>query len=170
MPTSIYEAFVDLEDKNCNWDAVMEFIRLYPEAVRATHPSNGMTALHYAIDNEMQHVAKELVQLMTEDDLAIQDEDGDTALHGAALAENASDQMTETSKCMVEKNKKLLTILNSSDETALLAAFTVGNYKLAEYLYSVTPFESIRDKDAAQIIYEGLRDKKLGTYVRDSTI
>lgn len=162
MPTSIFEAFVDLEDKNCNWDAVMEFIRLYPEAVRATHPSNGMTALHYAIDNEMQHVAKELVQLMTEDDLAIQDEDGDTALHGAALAENASDHMTETSKCMA--------ILNSSDETALLAAFTVGNYKLAEYLYSVTPFESIRDKDAAQIIYEGLRDKKLGTYVRDSTI
>lgn len=157
---SIYEAFFE-NVNDWNWDAVMEFIKIHPEAVRAKHPSDGMTALHNAVDDEEVDIVKELVQLMTMEDLEMKDNDGDTALACAVLGDDI-DKMVEIVKCMVEKNKKILTIADSDDDIPLLTAFKLQMWKMATYIYSITPLETLNDRHAAQLISFGFAHKCLG--------
>ena len=51
---------------------------------------NGNTALHYAVRRENVEVVKELVQLMTKEDLKIKNDDGYSALHLAVHKGNVS--------------------------------------------------------------------------------
>lgn len=157
---SIYEAFFE-NVNDWNWDAVMEFIKIHPEAVRAKHPSDGMTALHNAVDDEEVEIVKELVQLMTMEDMEILDNDGDTALACAVLGKDI-DKMVEIVKCLVEKNKKTLSIADSDNDIPLLTAFKLQMWKMATYIYSVTPLETLNDMQAAELVSLGFVHKRLG--------
>ncbi|KAB1225366.1 hypothetical protein CJ030_MR1G015694 [Morella rubra] len=68
--------------------------------------------------------------------LEIRDNFGDTALAGAAV--HGKFRMAE---CMVSKNMKLLTIGNSDGDLPVTSAISVGQIKMARYLYSLTPPE-----------------------------
>lgn len=144
------------------WDDVIEFIKIHPEAGRAIHPSTcGGTVLHHAVYAEEVAIVKKLVQLMTVEDLELKDEMNNTAL-GSALIGTDIDKMIEIVECLVEKNQKLLTIDDSGHNIPLVGAVWLQNWKMATYIYSITPLETLNDWEAAQIISLGFVFKRLG--------
>ncbi|KAK9911687.1 hypothetical protein M0R45_035582 [Rubus argutus] len=143
------------------WDDVIEFIKIHPEAGRAIHPSTwGGTVLHHAVYAEEVAIVKELVQLMTAEDLELKDEMNNTAL-GSALIGKDIDKMIEIAECLVEKNQNLLTIDDSGYNIPLVGALMLQNWKMATYIYSITPLETLNDWDAAEIISLGFVFKRL---------
>lgn len=153
---NIYASFFANMD-DFQFDAVMEFIKQHPEAVRARSPSDGWIALHKAVLAKEVDVVKQLVQLMTEDDLEIQTEGNETALH-IALSHLEPETMIQIIKCLVEKNKKILTIVNSDNETPLIKALLLERTNIAHYLFYVSPLET---REAAQRM--GFTVTSLGT-------
>lgn len=135
-----------------DWDAAMEYVRQHPEKLNATFEQfdNG-TALHFVVSNGRFEIAKELVQLMSEEDLEILDSIGRTALHLAVLHRGDSHEIV---KCMVEKNKKLLSIRFDNDEIAIpfVLATIEGRVAMSQYLYSASPLETLEDRAYAGVV------------------
>ncbi|XP_034208371.1 ankyrin repeat-containing protein NPR4-like [Prunus dulcis] len=148
-----------------DWDLVKEYLSRNPEAIRERGSISGATALHLAVSYENVNMAKALVELMTEEDLEIQDANGATAM---VYASNKG--ITELAKCMIEKNKKLISLPCPPDNIIpLVRAYSIGHWELARYLYSVTPLEALLQDDGcggAEIVSESFRAKKLGIHVR----
>ncbi|CAB4274418.1 unnamed protein product [Prunus armeniaca] len=130
----------------------MEYLRQHPEKLNATFEQfdNG-TALHFVVSNGRFEIAKELVQLMSEEDLEILDSVGRTALHLAVLHRGDSHEIV---KCMVEKNKKLLSIRFNNDEIAIpfVLATIEGRVAMSQYLYSASPLETLEDRAYAGVV------------------
>lgn len=121
-----------------DWNKAKEFLTLNPNAIRATIPSTKKTALHMAIESEHEHIVEELVQLMSEEDLELQNIWGSTAL--AVAAEKGSLKMVE---CQVRKSKKILSIPTASNWTPIIFASITEHWDVVNYLYSVTPLEDL---------------------------
>ncbi|XP_048436173.1 uncharacterized protein LOC125475467 [Pyrus x bretschneideri] len=149
------------------FDAAMGLLKLNPEAVTAIIREDE-TILHWAVSFKKLDIAKELVHLMRPEDLEIQDSEGLTALHRVILDIPES---VELAKCMVEKNKKLLRIVLPYQKTIPLLAGKItpliqvhcrlrGGEKMAQYLYSVTPHETLNDSERAALIIHGLMLKR----------
>ncbi|XP_020411808.1 ankyrin repeat-containing protein NPR4 isoform X4 [Prunus persica] len=119
-----------------DWRKAKEFLTRDPNAIRARY-STGGTALHIATKFGHEHIVEELVQLMTPEDLEMQDVTW-TALH---LAARLNLKMVE---CMVRKNKKLLGIVEESHRlTPILFAAKNDLWDIVRYLYSVTPIQDL---------------------------
>ncbi|CAL9014022.1 unnamed protein product [Prunus brigantina] len=135
-----------------DWDAAMEYVRQHPEKLNATFEQSLLQKskkttvnhrpLHFVVSNGRFEIAKELVQLMSEEDLEILDSIGRTALHLAVLHRGDSHEIV---KCMVEKNKKLLSIRFNNDEIAIpfVLATIEGRVAMSQYLYSASPLETL---------------------------
>uniref|UniRef100_A0A6N2LQJ9 Uncharacterized protein n=1 Tax=Salix viminalis TaxID=40686 RepID=A0A6N2LQJ9_SALVM len=96
----------------------------------------GGTALHVAASAGKLKVVEELVKLMSEKELEIKDDRGNTALSSAATV-----GITKMAECLLSKNQNLVTFLNENKYFPLVEA-CICNYKdMALYLYSVTPVE-----------------------------
>ncbi|XP_068335083.1 uncharacterized protein [Pyrus communis] len=121
-----------------DWDYAKNYLTLHPDAVRERGSLSGSTALHMAVSMENKHMAKELIEWMTEEDLEIEDANGVTALALATLI------APEVARCIIEKNKRLLCIpCNPLNMIPLIKACHGGQWELARYLYSVTPLEAL---------------------------
>ncbi|CAB4268876.1 unnamed protein product [Prunus armeniaca] len=123
-----------------DWDEAKQFLTLHPNAIRTRLPSTNEIALHMATDLEHEHIVEELVQLMSEEDLEITDNDGWTAL--ALAASRGNIKMVE---CMVRKSKKILSIptRDRNNVTPLVLASMNEQWDIVDYLYSVTPFQDL---------------------------
>ncbi|KAB2619895.1 hypothetical protein D8674_037461 [Pyrus ussuriensis x Pyrus communis] len=158
----IHETFVKYVKSN-DWDNAIEFLGKHPEE-RSARILYGRTALHCAIWNFRScsvRVIEQLVDLMTKDDLKIQDTDGFTALYTLIYF---YPEMVEVAKRMVAKNEELITILPSHLERPLVVVvaqeMTKGE-RMARYLYSLTPDEILKVPDAAQLISLGFYYNRL---------
>ncbi|KAB5544040.1 hypothetical protein DKX38_012152 [Salix brachista] len=120
-----------------DWDATKDYLKKYPNAIRAKIEPFGRTALHVAARAGNLEVVEELVKLMSEKELEILDNNGDTALSCAARV-----GITKMAECLVSKNHNLVTFVNIEDKTIPLDEACLNNHKdMALYLYSVTPFK-----------------------------
>ncbi|VVA39988.1 PREDICTED: ankyrin [Prunus dulcis] len=123
-----------------DWRKAQEFLTRDPNAIRARY-STGGTALHIATTFGHEHIVQELVQLMTPEDLEMQDATW-TALH---LAARLNLKMVE---CMVTKNRKLLGIVEESHGlTPILFAAKNDLWAIVRYLYSLTPIEDLKPEN-----------------------
>ncbi|CAL9014052.1 unnamed protein product [Prunus brigantina] len=158
---SLHQPFIDNVSKG-DWHLAKEYLSRYPEAIRERGSIYGLTALHVAVALENVNMGKALVELMTEEDLEIQDGNGLTAITHAV-----SRGITQLAKCIVEKNKKLLSLPSPPDNVIpLVRAYCVGHWDLARYLYSVTPLEALLQDDGcggSEIVSESFRAAKLDT-------
>ncbi|KAJ0853699.1 putative ankyrin repeat-containing domain-containing protein [Helianthus annuus] len=77
----------------------------------------------------MEDFIKNLVGMMEEEELALENENCNTALYLAAAAGNF-----EMIKILVERNRILLTIPGAKEMLPLYAAVLFGNYDVAKYL------------------------------------
>ncbi|XP_062025828.1 uncharacterized protein LOC133742164 isoform X1 [Rosa rugosa] len=130
---SSYEPFFD-SVVNGDWDNAKECLAtlLLPNVLRARSPAaRGSTALHIAAREGHVHIVKELVLLMTQEDLEIRDDNGCTALHIAVQKENV-DAVKEVVPLMRQQG---LGIKNRNyGETALHVAAGSGNVSIAKEL------------------------------------
>ncbi|KAJ6323144.1 hypothetical protein OIU77_012888 [Salix suchowensis] len=121
---------------NGDWDATKNYLDQYPNAIRATIEPYGGTALHVAVSAGNLNIVEELVKLMSEKELEIQDNAGNTALFSAATV-----GITKMAECLVSKNPNLVTLLDEDKTTPLAEACARNHKDMALYLYSVTPVE-----------------------------
>ncbi|KAI3932118.1 hypothetical protein MKW92_005762 [Papaver armeniacum] len=114
-----------------------EFFLADAEAITAGITKSSETALHVAIRSGHTDFVEELVWQMSAKDLEIKEmNNGDTALHTAAIAGNI-----QAARVMVEKNPNLPQIRNKNGWIPLSSAAYCSSYKqkeMMEYLLSVT--------------------------------
>lgn len=136
------------------------FLTQHPDALRARITYLGKTALHTAADAGHLDIVKNLVYMMKEEDLEIQGNDKKTAL---VVATNRGD--IDMVQCMVNKNKKLVSILDASRRLPVVLAYRNSFWKLASYLYSVTPLEDLKPEkgpNGATLISQCFYSKRYG--------
>ncbi|KAE8038603.1 hypothetical protein FH972_011097 [Carpinus fangiana] len=122
-----------------DWNAVNEFMNCHPGSVGLKITNSGDTALHVAVDAGHGHIVEKLVAIMSEQELEITNNEGNTALINAIDEENY-----RMAKCMLGKNMNLVRIKNSSSQLPVVDALISGHKKLARYLYSLTPEEDLK--------------------------
>nr|XP_011467813.1 PREDICTED: uncharacterized protein LOC101315069 isoform X3 [Fragaria vesca subsp. vesca] len=167
-----YQHFFDCVEyywRGNNESEALEFLKQYPHPIRELrHPSSNFPALHFAASEGNLIIVKELVRLMTEEDLEeILDPSGRTAI--CCAIENLA--TLETVKLMIEKNKKLLSIVDpSTNMIPLVIAHGVKWYRVdvVKYLHSVTPLETLNAHQAAQIISQAFVLKRFGIVIPPS--
>ncbi|XP_048444631.1 uncharacterized protein LOC108866593 isoform X3 [Pyrus x bretschneideri] len=153
----IHKTFANYVKHN-DWDNAIKILRQYPQEGKARLPfvRHG-TALHYASKNFMScsvHIIQQLVDLTATEDLEITDDFGYTALYCII---NYCPDRVQAAECMVKKNNNLLTILPRWVEGPLVVVAqerTKGG-ALARYFYSLTPHQTLKVSDAAQLISDG---------------
>ncbi|KAI3973716.1 hypothetical protein MKX01_031136, partial [Papaver californicum] len=133
--------------KNGDWQKAKDHIGDNREVMTARITIYNDTALHIAAAEGHVKFVKELVTLLTSEQLELQNSDGETALQGAVLAGNI-----ESVKAMVEKNPKLTLIPDRYQYIPLLNAANYASSKeqkkdIVKYLYSVTSNNHDDDPD-----------------------
>ncbi|CAI0626397.1 unnamed protein product, partial [Linum tenue] len=116
-------------------EGLREFIGENPESIRFQFPPGLGTALHLAANLGKTEVVEEMMEWANEEDLAIQDAAGSTALHFAASSGHR--RMVEL---MVRKNANLMTIVNNRKIIPLREACGKNHKELATFLYRATAF------------------------------
>ncbi|KAG7995165.1 hypothetical protein I3843_01G094800 [Carya illinoinensis] len=128
--------------KSGDWNSAKEFFKLQPNSKSAKITTLGKTALHVSVEAGHVHIVEALVDLMSEHDLEVQDNFGDTA-----LMETTYSGQYKMAKCMLRKNKKLVSmgkaIQNGGQLLPVVMAIANGYIKMARYLYSLTPLEDL---------------------------
>ncbi|XP_062175427.1 uncharacterized protein LOC133880493 isoform X4 [Alnus glutinosa] len=129
-----------------DWNATEEFLNGQPGAWSAKITFLGETALHVAVKagRDHEHIVEKLVDVMSEEDLAIQDSFG-----GTALAYTINSGNYRMAACMLKKNKKLVSIRTQNGEIPVIHAIDYGHIELARYLYSLTPLEDLMPENGS---------------------
>ncbi|KAL5568917.1 hypothetical protein UlMin_025492 [Ulmus minor] len=135
--------FEAVRNINDDWRIVKDILTKHPqedeEIVKSIHPGTEETGLHVAATAGNENIVKELVKLMQIGDLEITGTDNLTALREAVLTGN-----TKMAKCMVEKNKKIVSIgANPDNSLPVVDALSYGYKDMADYLYSKTPKQDL---------------------------
>ncbi|KAM1149886.1 hypothetical protein ACFX2B_030123 [Malus domestica] len=117
-----------------NWETTKGILKINPALLTASITKGWQTVLHVAAGakNNIQIVA-ELVKMIDEDDLALQDNKGNTALSFAAAAGTV-----EIADILIRKNRFLPTIPGGEGMTPLYMAALLGQSEMATYLYPKT--------------------------------
>ncbi|KAG7946591.1 hypothetical protein I3843_14G047200 [Carya illinoinensis] len=142
-----------------DWETARDFLKLHPAASTARITFMGGTVLYVAVEAEQECIMEELVNMISEDALAMQDYAGDTALHRAITSGNH--RMAE---CLITKNKSLVTVRNANGELPLTLAMAIGHKELARYLYSQFPFEDLepeQGRDGARLLIRSIYNRDI---------
>jgi ankyrin repeat protein len=121
-----------------DWIAAEEFLKCQPDAVVAKITDLDEMVLHLAVEAGHEDIVEKLVDLMSEEDLAILNFFGGTALVYAIEAKNY-----RMAACMLRKNNNLPRIKDSNDDIPVNQAILRGHIELARYLYSLTLLEDL---------------------------
>lgn len=130
------KTFEELVSKG-RWYTVRQFVNNHKEAVNLRLSDTGGTALHAAVLAGRMNIVKEFIELMHEESLEIQDYERLTVLGCSVVVGNI-----EMAKCIIAKNRKLLSIGNGRHQfIPALLAVTYNSIAMARYLYYNTPPE-----------------------------
>ncbi|KAJ4977839.1 hypothetical protein NE237_008619 [Protea cynaroides] len=136
-----------------DWKIVSEFLSKNKGLLIAILTSEGEVPLHLAVEKRQFNLAKELINIMSAEDLSKQDKFDRTALHIAALDGNL-----KIVKAIVEKDEKLVTIQNKSSNmstTPIMVAASARKSKVVSYLHPIT----LRQEANRKEVYPGEREK-----------
>ncbi|KAL2524783.1 Ankyrin repeat family protein [Abeliophyllum distichum] len=103
--------------------------------------------LHIAAATKRTVFVRNLVENLNTSDLALQNKHGNTAFCNAAVS-----GVVEIAKVMYEKNKELPTIRGGGQMTPFEMAVLLGNKKMVEYLYKITPLGDFEAKERMRIL------------------
>ncbi|KAG2669672.1 hypothetical protein I3760_14G043000 [Carya illinoinensis] len=130
--------------QSSDWETARDFLKLHPAASTARITLTGGTVLHAAVEAEQECIVEELVNMISEHDLAMKDKGGSTALHEASNSGNH-----RMAKCLITKNKSLVSVRYINGQLPVTIAIGFGHKELARYLYSQTPFQDLEVEDRA---------------------
>ena len=147
-----------------DWETAQIFLVQHPNAVRARLPGLGKNALHIAVTEEHLHIVEGLVERMTEQDVQMERKDGFTALAAAIEVGNLP-----IAKCLIKKNKILISIANRLYGLPAEHAVVSGQRHMVHYLYSATPAEDLtsrnQGKDGASLLSQCISVQHLGNII-----
>jgi ankyrin repeat protein len=136
-----------------DWPAVKAFL------VRGPISKDQGTALHNAVLAEETTVIKELLKLMSPEDLKLTTTEGATALHFAAQT-----KMVKIAEQLVKINNEPLLIHDSDGNTPLHIAVNYrGHRNMIGYLISVTPFDHLTADDRIKLLLDTIHNDTYGT-------
>ncbi|KAM7529145.1 hypothetical protein LguiB_032555 [Lonicera macranthoides] len=131
-----------------NWNALKSFLEHRPDALTAKISDSGNTVLIDAVVAGHTNIVKELVNLMSVQDLEAQDISGYTAL--AAAARGGIKEIAET---LVAKNRKLVSVSEfKNKKIPIVIASENGHEDMTRYLYDITPLEDLKDKNGVELL------------------
>lgn len=125
-----------------DWGTARGLIELYPALVRERITAGAETALHIATAVKHTMFVQELVNLMSSEDLEIQNGNENTALCFAATA-----GIVRVAELMVQKNERLPMIRGRKRMLPLYMAALLGHADMVGYLYGVTNFHEMTPED-----------------------
>ncbi|RZC89732.1 hypothetical protein C5167_035727 [Papaver somniferum] len=140
------------------WGSACEYFKEFSEAVVAEITEYGSTALHVAVMLGRVDFVKELLELMTPEQLEIKTRQGN------ALSVAAGGNNLEIVKMLVKKNPNLLAIQDQHGHIPLVISVINAGEDMVHYLYSVTPKKLYlkHDKCMATLLIAALRDELYG--------
>ncbi|XP_059436334.1 uncharacterized protein LOC132169295 [Corylus avellana] len=130
-----------------DWKVAKALFEKYPDVFRRPITEGNETALHIAVTAERTDFVKELVKCMDPVEIALPNNNGNTALYFAA-----GSGIVSIAQEMVEKQKELPLIRGSGDKTPLYVAALNGRRKMVSYLYPLTPFEDLETIERIDIL------------------
>ncbi|KAB1225594.1 hypothetical protein CJ030_MR1G020809 [Morella rubra] len=142
-------------------DALKDFLALNPEGTSAKITFNGdQTALHIAVRTGHVHVVEELVKRMSDENLAIQDSEGYTALAKATC--NGDFRMVQ---CMIDKNPKLREMFSLYALASTSDAFPSGKQLVfwKQWVYSCIHIQPSRASDEIRVNIQNVQEKTIRT-------
>jgi hypothetical protein len=142
-----------------DWIAAEEFLKRQPDAVAAKITNFGETALFVAVYTGHEHIVEKLVDLMSDEDLAIPNNAGNTALVQVISVGNY-----RMAACMLRKNNNLIRT-RDSNAIPVNQAMGVGHIELARYLYSLTPLGDLMLEsgiDGSTLCVQAIYNQSLG--------
>lgn len=140
-----------------DWETAKNFLNLYPQAVRARITRASETALHIAAGARKTRFVEELVKMMTPEDLALQNQVGNTALCFAAAS-----GITKIAELMVDKNTKLPMIRGSKGALPLYMAALLGHRDMVWYLYNKTERKYLTPEDLIALLIAAITANLFG--------
>ena len=133
--------------KKCNWHEAKDILRKNQKTIgRSINTESRESVLHIAFASKHMAFIKEVVRILTGEDLERTNFDGDTALCFAAKL-----GIVTIAKEMVKKNNRLPLIRSSEGRIPLCIAVLFGHRDMALYLCTVTPFECLSSKEYKEI-------------------
>nr|XP_011459318.1 PREDICTED: ankyrin repeat-containing protein At5g02620-like isoform X1 [Fragaria vesca subsp. vesca] len=130
-----------------NWEAAERILKNDPEFLTSSITRGGDTVLHIAAGARHVHFVEKLVEMMDEQDLALEDMEGNTAFSIAAAAGSI-----EIAQIMMKKNRYLPTIRGGEGMTPLYMAALMGQSVMADFLYSATK-EMLEEADQQSLFF-----------------
>ncbi|PIN17149.1 hypothetical protein CDL12_10194 [Handroanthus impetiginosus] len=140
-----------------DWQAAEVLLREDPNIVRDKLTEKGETALHIAASMKGTEFVKELVQIMSPNDLELQNEHGQTAFYYAA-ARGTVEMVT----VMREKNSSLVSMCDEDMKTPLYVATREENKEMVSYLYQFTGVENLDIKQWFDVIFAAISSRMYG--------
>ncbi|MCL7042875.1 hypothetical protein MKW94_022546, partial [Papaver nudicaule] len=137
------------------WEGAHNYFEKYPDDVVARITEDGSTALHVAVGLGKVDYVKELLKLMTPEQLETKARRGETALSMASAGNNL-----EIVGMMLEKNPRLLVIENRDGHIPLVTSASSAGEEMLYYLFKVTPkgnFQDMSDRCVATILTAAVR-------------
>lgn len=142
------------------WESAEQILQQSPEWIREPIGKGGERVLHIAAAAKCTHFVKELVKLMSVDDLAISNDAKNTALCLAATS-----GVVEIAKVMVDKNDELPNIQGFRDMTPLLMAVLLGHKDMVWYLLNVTDNDRLTDNDRIELLNSSIATNLFGMFL-----
>ncbi|KAL4614493.1 hypothetical protein ACB092_07G058100 [Castanea dentata] len=133
--------------KNGNWRVAKDILRIHQRTIRHSITESRESVLHIAFASKHIAFIKEVVRILTDEDLERTNIDGDTGLCFAAKL-----GIVTIAKEMVKKNNRLPLIRSSEGRTPLCIAVLFGHRDMASYLYTVTSFEGLSFNEYKEIL------------------
>ncbi|CAI9760030.1 unnamed protein product [Fraxinus pennsylvanica] len=130
-----------------DWKAAEPVLRSDKSAACLLITERGETALHIAALSKQTAIVHMLVEYLDEGDLEFKNNLGDTAFWFAAASGDV-----EIAKVMYGKNNTLPTIRCRSSTSPIEAAALMGNKKMVEYLYNITPLRDFKAEERMDIL------------------
>ncbi|XP_059436359.1 ankyrin repeat-containing protein ITN1-like [Corylus avellana] len=158
VPSSRRERIIDENRAQCgpllhaaikgDWPAAKAFLEKYPHCVRPNVSKEEGTALHEAVVAQQSTFIKELLKLMTPEDLELRTKQGATALHFAAQS-----GIVRIAEQLVKINNKPLLIDDCDERTPLQYAVELGRHRnMVSYLFSVTPLIQLTAHQRSELL------------------
>ncbi|KAM3694304.1 hypothetical protein ACJW31_07G047900 [Castanea mollissima] len=133
--------------KNGYWRDAKDILRENQRTIGRSITESRESVLHIAFASKHMAFIKEVVRILTDEDLERTNVDGDTALCFAAKL-----GVVTIAKELVGKNNKLPLIRSSEGRTPLCIAVLFGHKDMASYLCTVTSFERFSSKEYKEIL------------------
>ena len=144
--TSVYHNLYQAA-KKYNSHKAKDILRENKETIGRSITEWRELVLHIAFASKNNAFIKEVVRILTDEDLEQRNRDGDTALCFAAKL-----GVVTIAEELVEKNNRLPLIRSSEGRTPLCIAVLLGRRHMASYLCKVTSFEGLSPNEHTEIL------------------